>query len=94
MTDLEPLEKSNDDYKNLIDALRVTALKPYYLSKEHRQAAMSELNKVDWERQPERIKREYKRPIGLLKLKHSFLKLGSTVKRMIIRINHGSSNTN
>lgn len=94
LTDLEPLEKSNDDYKNLIDALRVTALMPYYLSKEHRQAAMSELNKVDWERQPERIKREYKRPIGLLKLKHSFLKLGSTVKRMIIRINHGSSNTN
>lgn len=94
LADLEPLEKSNDDYKNLIDALRVTALMPYYLSKEHRQAALSELNKVDWERQPERIKREYKRPIGLLKLKHSFLKLGSTVKRMIISINHGSSNTN
>lgn len=92
LADLEPVEQSNDDYKNLVDTLRVSALMPYYLSKEYRQAALSELNKVDWERQPEKTKREYKRPIGLLKLKYSLLKVGSTFKQMIIRLNHGSSN--
>lgn len=94
MADLESLEKSNTDYKNLIDALRVTALMPYYLSKEHRQAALSELNKVDWEHQPERIKREYKRPIGVLILKQSLMRIGSILKQKIISYNHGSSNTN
>lgn len=94
LADLEPLENSDDDYKNLIDALRVSALMPYYLSKEHRQAALSELNKVDWERQPESIKREYKRPIGLLKVKQSLLKIGSVFKQKIISVSHGSSNSN
>ena len=93
LTDLEPLEQSNDDYKNLIDALRVTALMPYYLSKEHRYAALSELNKVDWELQSKKIKREYKRPIGMLKVKHSLLKIGSIVKRKMLGYHHGSSNT-
>lgn len=92
LVDLEPVEQSNDDYKNLVDALRVSALMPYYLSKKHRQAALSELDKVDWKRQPEKTKREYKRPIGLLRLKYSLLKVGSTFKQKIISFNHGSSN--
>lgn len=94
LTDLAAYEQSDSDYKLLVDALRVSALMPYYLSKEHRQAALSELNKVDWERQSGKIKREYKRPIGLLKLKYALLKVGSTFKQRIISIYHGSSNTN
>lgn len=94
LTDLEPEEQCNGAYKALVDALRVDALMPYYLSKKYRQAAMSELNKVDWSLQPERIKREYKRPIGLLKLKNLLLKIGSIVKQTLISFTNGTSNTN
>ena len=94
LVDLADVEGINDDFKNLIDTLRVSALMPYYLSKEYRQDALSELNKVDWERQPERVKREYKRPIGLLKLKQLLLKIGSILKQKLISLNHGSSNSN
>ena len=94
LADLDAVEQNNDDYKNLIDALRVSALMPYYLSKEYHQAALSELNKVDWERQPEKVKREYKRPIGLLKIKCSLMKMGSFFKQKFISIYHGSSNSN
>ena len=94
LVDLADVEGINDDFKNLIDALRVSALMPYYLSKEYRQDALSELNKVDWERQPEKVKREYKRPIGLLKLKQLLLKIGSILKQKLISFNHGSSNSN
>lgn len=92
LSDLEPLEESNEDYKVLVDALRVSALMPYYLSKVHRQAALTELNKVDWNRQPVRIKREYKQPIGLLQLKYMLMKLGSIVKQKLISYSNGSSN--
>lgn len=92
LSDLEPLEESNEDYKVLVDALRVSALMPYYLSKAHRQAASTELNKVDWNRQPARIKREYKQPIGLLQLKYMLMKLGSIVKQKLLSYSNGSSN--
>ena len=94
LTDLESEEQCNNDYKALVDALRVSALMPYYLSKKHRQATVSELNKVDWSRQPEKIRREYKRPIGFLKLKHSLMKTGSDIKRILISFTNGTSNSN
>ena len=94
LSDLEPEERRNNDYKILVDALRVDALMPYYLSKKYRQAALSELNKVDWSLQPEKIRREYKRPIGLLKLKFLLLKIGSIVKRTLISFTNGTSNSN
>ena len=94
LSDLEPEEQGNDDYKALVDALRVNTLMPYYLSKKHRQATLSELNKVDWSRQPQKIRREYKRPIGLLKLKYALLKIGSIVKQTLISFTNGKSNSN
>lgn len=94
LSDLEPQEQCNDDYKCLIDALRVNNLMPYYLSKKHRQVAMLELNKVDWSRQPQKIRREYKRPIGLLKLKYALLKIGSIVKQTLISFTNGKTNSN
>lgn len=94
LSDLEPEEQCNNDYKALVDALRVHTLMPYYLSKKYRQAAMSELNKVDWSRQPDKLRRAYKRPIGLLKLKHSLMKIGSDIKRTIISFTNGTSNSN
>ena len=84
LTDLEPLEKTNADYKRLIDALRVNTLMPYYLSREHREATKAELNKVDWTRQSPKKKKEFERPIAWLKLKYALMKLGSKIKKAII----------
>ena len=94
LDDLELMEESNLDYKQLVDNLRVYGLLPYYISKEYHDAAKQELAKVDWSRQPEKIRREYKRPIGLLKLKQSLLKIGSIIKRTLISFTNGTSNTN
>lgn len=94
LTDLEPLEATDMDYKLLVDALRVYDLMPYYLSKEFRKAAMSELKKVDWAKQPQKIKREYKRPIGILKLKYALMKIGSTIKQKLFSYHYGKSNPN
>ena len=94
LTDLEPEELGDNDYKALVDALRVNALMPYYLSKKYRQTAMSELNKVNWSHQSRKTRREYKRPIGLLKLKYALLKIGSIVKQTLISFTNGKTNSN
>lgn len=86
LADLEPLENTNKDYKSLVDALRVSSLMCYYLSKEYRNAALLELKKVDWSAQPIRVKREYDRPVGLLRLKQELLKTGSYVKQIMKRL--------
>lgn len=92
LTDLRPIEKTNEDYKRLVDALRVYALMPYYLSKEYRQTASLELKKVDWSSQSPRTRREYKCPISLLKLKYALMKIGSIVKSKLISWKNGTSN--
>lgn len=78
-------EKTNNDYKQLIDNLRTYSLMPYYLSKEYRAAAKQELAKVDWSKQPSRINKEYRRPIWFLRSKRRFMKLGSKVKQWLIK---------
>lgn len=94
LTDLEPLEKTNQDYKQLVDALRTYGLLPYFISKEYHEAAKQELAKVDWSRQPTKIKREYKRPIGLLRLKMMLMKIGSNIKQKQISYKNGKTNPN
>lgn len=78
-------ERINPDYKRLIDGLRTYSLFPYYLSKDYRQAAIVELDKVDWERQPSRIQSLYKRPVFILRCRYVFLKYGSAVKQWICK---------
>lgn len=92
--DLEPIEKTNQDYKQLVDNLRTYSLMPYYLSKEYREAAKQELAKVDWSRQPAGIQREYKRSIGLLQLKFKLMKIGSNIKLKLFSYSNGTSNSN
>lgn len=74
-------EKNNPDYKRLIDELRVYCLLPYYISANYREAAKSELDKVDWNKQPVQIARLYKCPIFLLKSWIAVRKVGSFVKQ-------------
>lgn len=82
---LEPEEKTNPDYKQLIDNLRTYGLLPYLLTKQYHDAAQQELDKVDWSHQPAKIRRLYQKPISYLKLRYHFLKLGSKLKQFLIK---------
>lgn len=78
-------ENNNPDYKRLIDNLRTYSLLPYYMSAQYHDAAKQELAKVDWSRQPQKIRRLYKQPVFLLKCRQAFLKCGSSVKQWLIK---------
>ena len=56
-------EVSNPDYKQLVDNLRTYGLYPYYLSNEYHDAAKKELEKVDWQRQTERTRKQYSKSL-------------------------------
>lgn len=76
-------EETNPDYKRLIDELRTYSLMPYYLSGKYREAAIGELKKVDWGKQPARISKLYRQPIWVLKSMSFVRKLGSMLKQWI-----------
>ena len=82
---LESEEKTNPDYKQLIDKLRTYGLLPYLITNQYRNDARTELNKVDWNHQPTKTRRLYQKPILYLKLRCLFLKLGSKVKQALIK---------
>ena len=82
---LEKKEKTNPDYKSLIDGLRTYSLLPYYLSRQYRSDAKQQLAKVDWNGQPSKYRRLYKTPVPILKCKYTFLKIGSKIKQFIIK---------
>ena len=73
------------DWNRLIDKLRVGGLLEYWMSKKYHNLAAEELAKVDWEQQPNSVKRMYKTPIGLLKLKREVMQMGSIVKQHVMK---------
>ena len=77
---------SKADWKSLLDKLRVNGLLEYWLSKEYHDLAAEELKKVDWNQQPDSMKRIYKTPIWMLKVKRQVMKWGSWCKQLIIRL--------
>ena len=82
---LENEEKNNPEYKVLIDRLRTRNLLPYYLSQQYREDALQELAKVDWTRQPKRVRKMYNKPILLLRFEQVVLRAASFFKQWIIR---------
>lgn len=82
---LEPLEKTDADYKQLIDNLRTYGLMPYLIDRRYTAAARQELAKVDWEHQPAATRRMYRLPVGCLRMRMRILKLGSRIKQAIKR---------
>lgn len=76
---------TNEDWKRLIDKLRVGGLLEYWMSKEYHDIAAQELAKVDWSQQPDTVKRIYKTPIWILKAKRQVMKWGSAVKQALVR---------
>ena len=80
------LEAKGEDWKRLIDKLRISGLLDYWLDKRFHNQAQEELKKVDWNKQPDNIKRIYKTPIWILKAKRLIMRWGSVVKQLIIRL--------
>lgn len=72
----------------LLDKLRVSGLKSYWISDEYHDAAARELKKVDWNKQPKSAIRLYKTPIWLLRAKQSFMRAGSYIKQKIIKMSY------
>ena len=81
-----PYRPTNDDWRRLIDKLRVNGLLEYWMSKDYHDMAAQELAKVDWSQQPASVKRTYKTPIWMLKMKRQVMKWGSWCKQLIIRL--------
>ena len=79
-------DASGDDWKRLLDKLRVGGLLEYWLNEEYHDAAAAELKKVDWDSQPVFQIRIYKTPIWMLKLRRNFLRMGSFCKQRIVRM--------
>lgn len=83
--DLESFERSNQDYKRLIDELRTYSLMSYYLSDKYSADAKKELEKVDWRNQPAKYRCLYRLPVPVLKSRRVLLSWGSRIKRWLIK---------
>lgn len=83
LTDLEPLEKTDADYKQLIDNLRTYSLLPYYLSPSYHESAQVELDKVEWKKQPFITRCRYRQPIWMLRSSIAIKKMGSKLKHVV-----------
>ena len=83
LDDLEPEEKLNADYKQLIDNLRVYNMQFYIVDRRYRKQAREVLAKVDWSRQPERMQRLYNLPAWLIAARHRFMTFGSKIKQRL-----------
>lgn len=79
-------QELKEDWKALLDKLRVNGLMDYGLDARYHDLAAEELSKVDWSRQPQSIVRRYQMPIWYLKVHRRFMQIGSFVKQRIIKI--------
>ncbi len=84
LSEFEPQEKSNPDYKQLIDNLRTYSLLNHLLDRRYREAARTELAKVDWSKQPTRTRRQYRCPVWMLQIKQTILNEGSKIKQRLL----------
>ena len=75
-----------EEWKAMLDMLRMSGLMEYWLSDEYRDMAAKELAKVDWSKQPKRAKSQYEKPIWVIKAKRRFLHIGSYFKQKLIKI--------
>lgn len=80
---LDEEEKTNPDYKKLIDMLRVDGLFYHYLTPEYHELAKKELLKVDWDKQSDKVRRQYHRPLPLSRLIVAVKRYGSRIKRWL-----------
>ncbi|KWW29781.1 MAG: family 2 glycosyl transferase [bacterium P3] len=84
--DMEPIERTDPDYKFLVDQMRTYGLFPYYLARRYRESARRELAKVDWAGMPRHWQRRYRTPVALLKVREVLLRCASQLKGLLCRI--------
>ena len=78
-------EEVREEWKALLDKLRVSGLMNYWMNDEYQDVAAKELRKVDWSKQPQSAKAQYQKPIWLLKTKRSIMQIGSYFKQKLLR---------
>lgn len=83
---LSEYEKTNQDCKQLIDNLRTYGLLPYYLSEDYHDAAKEELAKVDWGKQSDKMRKQYKRSLFSLRSEYRIRQLCSWGKQCLYRV--------
>jgi hypothetical protein len=76
-------EKNNSELKQLLDNLRAFNLMPYLLSNEYHNLAQQELDKVDWTKQPDKVSKQYHKPLFLMRVDQVTKSIGSSLKRII-----------
>ena len=76
-------ERTNSELKQLLDKLRTFSLMPYLLSKEFHDVAQKELDKVDWEKQSNKERKQYHKPLSLLRLAQAMKRIGSSIKTIV-----------
>ena len=72
------------EWKALLDWLRVNGLMRYWMCEEYHDAAVEELKKVNWSKQPKSVRRQYKMPRWVLKAKRHFMRVGSWCKQRLL----------
>ena len=78
--------ENKENWKQLLDKLRVNGLLEYWMSDEYHDIAKQELTKVDWSKQSSKNRNIYKTPIWKLRAKQNFMRIGSWVKQGLIRL--------
>ena len=82
---LEHLE-GHTEWKALCDKLRVNGLLEYWLSDKYHKAALKELRKVDWKKQPKKVYRLYRIPRLLVRVQQGIMRVGSKDKQLLIKL--------
>lgn len=85
--EINHLESASNKAKwmQLIDKLRIEGLMNYWLSDVYHDAAVNELEKVDWSKQPKVIVLQYEMPRWILKAKKHFIQYGSYIKQKMLK---------
>lgn len=80
LMELEDVEKTDADFKALIDKLRLFHMYPYLLEREYRELALQELVKVDWRKQPLKYRIKYHLPAPFLRIGRIVVDMGHKLK--------------
>ena len=78
--------KCKEEWKALLDKLRVSGLMEYWLDDRYHAVAAEELHKVDWSKQPRSARVQYEKPIWWLKVKRWIMRAGSYCKQKLIKL--------
>ena len=77
-----------EDWKALLDKLRISGLLDYWMDERYHDVAAAELAKVDWSKHLRRAKAQYEKPIWFLRAKRRFMQIGSYCKQKLIRLRY------